>query len=48
MKARLCFAIALAKEIGAPVLFSAKEGELIAEMSKEPFDVDILFLEDLA
>ena len=43
-----CFAIALAKEVGVPVLFSAKENDLIVEMSKEPFDVDILFLEDLA
>jgi len=43
-----CFAIALAKEVGVPVLFSAKESDLIVEMSKEPFDVDILFLEDLA
>ena len=42
-----CFAIALAKEVGVPILFSAKEHDLIAEMSKEPFDVDILFLEDL-
>jgi predicted nucleic acid-binding protein len=42
-----CFTLALAKKIAAPALFARKEEELMKEMSSEPFDVEILFLEDL-
>lgn len=40
-----CFALALAKTIGAPVLFAKKEEDLVREMSKEPLDVEIRFLQ---
>ncbi|MBO3753316.1 MAG: PIN domain-containing protein [Candidatus Brockarchaeota archaeon] len=39
-----CFTLALAKKIDVPALFA--EAELIREISSEPFDVEILFLED--
>ncbi|MBI2648409.1 MAG: PIN domain-containing protein [Thaumarchaeota archaeon] len=42
-----CFAIALGKEVRAPILFSRKETELVKEMAKRPFDVEIAFLEDM-
>jgi len=42
-----CFAIALGKEMKSPVLFSTKESELVREMSERPFDVEIVFLEDI-
>jgi predicted nucleic acid-binding protein len=43
-----CYSISLAKAISAPVLFAAKEEELLREMDRKPFDVEILFLEDLS
>jgi predicted nucleic acid-binding protein len=42
-----CFSIALARKVATPVLFSRREKELVEEMSKKPFDVDILFLDDV-
>ena len=41
-----CFIIALARQIAGSALFARKEQELTAEMKKEPFEVNILFLED--
>lgn len=41
-----CFTLALAKKMDVPALFAKKEDELIKEISKEPFDIDIWFLED--
>ncbi len=41
-----CFTLALAKKMGVPALFAKREEELMKEMSSEPFDVEILFLED--
>ncbi|MEM0054099.1 MAG: PIN domain-containing protein [Nitrososphaeria archaeon] len=41
-----CFALALAKKISSPAIFARREDELLEEMSREPFDVKILFLED--
>lgn len=41
-----CFTLALAKKIDAPALFAKREAELVKEISREPFDVEILFLED--
>jgi hypothetical protein len=32
--------------MNAPALFAKREDELIKEMSKEPFDIEIWFLED--
>lgn len=43
-----CFTLALAKKMDAPVVFARKEEELLREMSREKFDVEILFLEDIA
>lgn len=42
-----CYSISLAKSISAPVVFATREEELLEEMDKKPFDVEILFLEDL-
>jgi predicted nucleic acid-binding protein len=41
-----CFTIALAHQIAGNALFARKEQDLTAEMHKEPFEVNILFLED--
>ena len=41
-----CFTIALAHQIAGNALFARKEQDLTAEMQKEPFEVNILFLED--
>ncbi len=41
-----CFTLALAKKISSPALFAKRKEELLEEMSKEPFDVKIMFLED--
>jgi predicted nucleic acid-binding protein len=41
-----CFTIALAHQIVGNALFARKEQDLTAEMQKEPFEVNILFLED--
>ncbi len=42
-----CFILALAKKLGCKALFARREQELVKEMEKEEFDVEILFLEDL-
>jgi predicted nucleic acid-binding protein len=42
-----CFTIALAERISAPALFARREQELAREISTEPFDVPILFLEEV-
>jgi predicted nucleic acid-binding protein len=41
-----CFTIALAHYIKGEALFARKEQDLTAEMQKEPFEVNILFLEE--
>ena len=41
-----CFTIALAHQIAGNALFARKEQDITAEMQKEPFEVNILFLED--
>jgi hypothetical protein len=42
-----CFSMSLAKRLSLPVLFAVREKELAKEIEKRPFDVEILFLEDL-
>jgi len=42
-----CFTLGLAKYISAPALFAFKEKEIVEENSKEPFDVEIIFLDDI-
>lgn len=41
-----CFSIALGEYLSMPVLFARREKELVREIERKPFDVDILFLED--
>jgi predicted nucleic acid-binding protein len=41
-----CFTLALAHQIAGNALFARKEQDLTAEMQKEPFEVNILFLEE--
>ena len=41
-----CFTIAASKSLGVPAMFK-KEQELLEEIKKEKFDVEILFVEDL-
>jgi len=41
-----CFTLALAKKLNCNALFAKKEQELLKEINKKPFDVEILFLED--
>jgi predicted nucleic acid-binding protein len=41
-----CFTLALAHQIAGNALFARKEQDLTDEMRKEPFEVNILFLED--
>ncbi|HIH88644.1 TPA: type II toxin-antitoxin system VapC family toxin [Candidatus Bathyarchaeota archaeon] len=42
-----CFTLALSKSWGLPALFGNLERELITEMNREPFDVEIVFFSDL-
>ena len=42
-----CFVLALAKKLGCKALFARREQELVKEMNRKKFDVEILFLEDL-
>jgi predicted nucleic acid-binding protein len=42
-----CFSLALGKSWGIPILFGSLEKELISEMNREPFDVEIIFFSDL-
>ena len=41
-----CFILALAHQIAGDALFARKEQDLTAEMQKEPFEVNIIFLEN--
>jgi len=41
-----CFTLALAHQISGNALFARKEQDLTAEMHKEPFEVNILFLDE--
>jgi len=41
-----CFTLALAHQIAGDALFARKEQDLTAEMQKEPFEVNIIFLEN--
>jgi predicted nucleic acid-binding protein len=43
-----CFTLALAKKMDVPAVFARREEELLREMLRERFDVEILFLEDIA
>lgn len=43
-----CFALALAKKLGLPLLFASRELEIEREMAKKKFDVELIFLEDFA
>lgn len=40
-----CFTLALAKRMGVNALFASKEAEIIREMDRTPFTVEIAFLE---
>ena len=42
-----CFILAAATTMACPALFARKERELMDEMRKKPFDVTILFLDDI-
>lgn len=42
-----CFTLALAKKLKMPALFAKRERELIEEMERKPFDVKVIFLEDI-
>jgi predicted nucleic acid-binding protein len=42
-----CFILALAHKIGGSALFDSKEKELADEMRKKPFDVNLVFLEEI-
>jgi hypothetical protein len=39
--------LATAKETGARPVFASREAELTREMNRKPFDVDVIFLEDM-
>jgi len=41
-----CFCLALAHKYSYSAVFARKEKDLVMEMQKKPFDVEILFLED--
>mgnify|MGYP000279967314 CR=1 FL=1 len=41
-----CFCIALARRLACKALFAKREEDLVREMRRKPFDVEILFLED--
>lgn len=41
-----CFCLALARRFACKALFAKKEDDLLKEMRKKPFDIEILFLED--
>ena len=42
-----CFVLTLAKKLGCRALFARREQELVKEMNRKKFDIEILFLEDL-
>ncbi len=41
-----CFVLALAKKLGCKALFARRDQELVKEMDKKKFNIEILFLED--
>ena len=41
-----CFGLALAKSMELPILFARSESEILKEMKKDSFDVEIRFLEN--
>lgn len=43
-----CFTLALADHLRIPALFSSRETEITREMEKDPFRMDIMYLEDVA
>lgn len=43
-----CSCFALAKLTNAKAVFAFREGEIIREMRRKPFDLEIVFLEDLS
>lgn len=43
-----CFTLAVAERIEGPALFAKRERELLAELEKGGFGVEVLFLEDFA
>ena len=43
-----CFVLALAKRLGCKALFTRREQELVKEMNKKKFDVEILFLSQIS
>ncbi len=42
-----CYCLALAKATGSNALFAFSEEELLKEISRKPFDVEIVFLKDI-
>lgn len=42
-----CFTIALGEEMGIPALFARREKELLTELDRRPFEVPILFLDEI-
>ena len=43
-----CFTLALAERLRLTALFARREEELVREVAARPFEVEVLFLEDLA
>jgi len=41
-----CFCLALAHRSSCSALFAGREKDLVEEIQRKPFDVEILFLED--
>jgi len=41
-----CFCLALAQKISSKALFARREKDLVNEMKKQPFEAEIMFLED--
>ncbi len=42
-----CYVIALAELVGGAAVFARREAELAREQEREPFGVDLIFLEDI-
>ncbi len=42
-----CYVLALARETHAPATFAKRETDLTSESRRRPFDVELVFLEDL-
>jgi len=41
-----CFTLALAEHMKIPALFSSREAEVMKEVEKDPFNIEIKYLED--